>query len=122
MTADDIGTGNVVPFPVSEDTLDRKMIQALREQRTSSNAELVTIDRDELDALLRAAADRDRMLEESERECSCAERDAAPILTPAPKGLACETCRGSGRVSVGRYGSRPPRITCPDCDGTGYEG
>lgn len=32
---------------------------------------------------------------------------------------ACETCRGSGMVAVGKWGSRPPRVPCPDCDGTG---
>lgn len=32
----------------------------------------------------------------------------------------CETCRGSGRVAVGPWGSRPPKVTCEDCDGSGW--
>lgn len=32
----------------------------------------------------------------------------------------CETCRGSGRVAVGPWGSRPPKVTCEDCSGSGW--
>jgi hypothetical protein len=32
--------------------------------------------------------------------------------------IECETCCGSGMVAYGPWGSRPPRKTCPDCNGT----
>lgn len=32
----------------------------------------------------------------------------------------CEMCRGSGRVAVGPWGSRPPKMTCEDCGGDGW--
>ena len=32
----------------------------------------------------------------------------------------CEACRGSGRVAVGPWGSRPPKVTCEDCSGSGW--
>lgn len=32
----------------------------------------------------------------------------------------CETCRGSGRVAYGPWGSRPPTKMCEDCDGSGW--
>lgn len=31
----------------------------------------------------------------------------------------CQTCNGSGRVAVGPWGSRPRRVPCGDCGGTG---
>jgi hypothetical protein len=31
----------------------------------------------------------------------------------------CRLCRGSGRVAVGPWGSRPPRETCRECGGKG---
>lgn len=32
----------------------------------------------------------------------------------------CEMCRGSGCVAVGPWGSRPPKVTCEDCGGSGW--
>lgn len=40
--------------------------------------------------------------------------------TAAEEGK-CEECRGSGEVAYGRWGSRPPRETCKECNGTGRQ-
>lgn len=33
--------------------------------------------------------------------------------------VECPTCRGSGRIAYGRYGSRPPKRECRLCNGKG---
>jgi DNA-directed RNA polymerase subunit RPC12/RpoP len=31
--------------------------------------------------------------------------------------VTCPVCNGSGMVSTGPWGSRPPRVTCAECSG-----
>lgn len=43
-----------------------------------------------------------------------------PLLrTACPDCAKCELCNGSGMVSYGNWGNRPPRRTCTECNGAG---
>lgn len=33
--------------------------------------------------------------------------------------MICELCNGSRRVAIGPWGVNPPKVTCPECKGTG---
>lgn len=33
---------------------------------------------------------------------------------------SCDLCRGSGSIAYGPWGVRPPKKTCPECNGTGW--
>lgn len=41
----------------------------------------------------------------------------APAEEPAPEKETCRLCQGSGRIASGVWGVRPPKVTCPECQG-----